>query len=422
MIKIHGHLLRSTLELVHRILLDPTLLAESTLQSTLKGHRKWGSKDRRLVSETFYTLLRHWRKLAWQAGLPEAQGDLSQHPAISLPDVYNVWSAYAKLTGVTAPPLPEFTNIGEIELRSLEDASLAVRESLPDWWVEQWQPHQAAPATAELAAALNQPAKVHLRVNPIKTTRDQVLEELEENGISAEIMPETPLGIRLHARPRLADLEGFQQGWFEVQDLGSQQICVDIPWQQLPKVPVLRIVDLCAGGGGKTLHLAALLQEHDLQAEILACDVVERKLQETATRWHRAGADVHASLTLHDLAEPLPETWLGTAHLVLVDAPCSGSGVVRRNPDSKWKLTPERLAQLVETQASLLNDAASLLLPGGLLHYATCSVFPAENAQQVAAFLARTPQARLLAEKAYLPSVQDSDGFYAATLEVSPSA
>ena len=283
----------------------------------------------------------------------------------------------------------------------------------------------AAETLARLAAALNYPAPLDLRANPIRASRDAVLAALAAAGVQAEPTPFAPLGIRVEGKPAINRLKAFEDGWFEVQDEGSQLLC-----QLVAPRRGEMVVDFCAGAGGKTLALGAMMRS---SGRLYAFDVSDKRLAKLKPRLARSGlSNVHPVVidSEHDVKI---KRLAGKIDRVLVDAPCSGLGTLRRNPDLKWRQSPQSVAELTPKQASILGAAARLVKPGGRLVYATCSLLEAENEAIVKAFIADHPTFRLvpagqvLAEQKiplemgdYLslwPHRHGTDGFFAAVLE-----
>jgi 16S rRNA (cytosine967-C5)-methyltransferase len=278
--------------------------------------------------------------------------------------------------------------------------------------------------TERLLEALNQPPPLTIRVNALKATRDDCLRELRQRGYDCTPTKLSPDGIHLAKRTNLFGLDLFRAGWFELQDEGSQIISLLLD----PK-PNWRVADVCAGGGGKTLHVAALMKK---RGEIFAFDVVPRRLENLRKRARRCGIhNVRAQLLQPD---EVPAKLLGQMDAILIDAPCSGTGVLRRNPDAKWKITPEMVREMAAKQKQIINQYAQLLKPGGRLVYATCSLLAEENEEVVQAFLAQHPEFRPADAAAILqryqlaqlangssiplfPHQHGTDGFFAAVSE-----
>ncbi|KAG0190648.1 hypothetical protein DFQ28_001763 [Apophysomyces sp. BC1034] len=318
----------------------------------------------------------------------------------------------------------------------IDPASLParVRTNLPQW-IETGlsrrlagadaQPEALAQELASLAAALNYPAPLDLRANPIRANRDAVLAALDEAGVQADKTPFAPLGIRVAGKPAINTLTSFQQGGFEVQDEGSQLLC-----QLVAPRRGEMVVDFCAGAGGKTLALGAMMRS---TGRLYAFDVSDKRLGKLKPRLARSGlSNVHPVVidSEHDVKI---KRLAGKIDRVLVDAPCSGLGTLRRNPDLKWRQSPQSVAELAVKQASILAAAARLIKPGGRLVYATCSLLGDENESVVEQFIAEHPQFQLvpasqvLAEQkialdtgeylALWPHRHGTDGFFAAVMQ-----
>jgi len=278
-------------------------------------------------------------------------------------------------------------------------------ESVPDWMDELGETELPDRWENELHA-LNGDAPVVLRANALKISRSELRERLSDDGIITTIVPEAADALQLQQRQNVFRHESFKEGLFEVQDAASQLVA---PFLQ--PAPGLRVIDACAGAGGKTLHLAALMQN---RGRLVALDVEAAKLEELKKRARRAGVDnlearpIESSKTIKRLEN--------TADRLLLDVPCSGLGVLRRNPDAKWKLSPTFLEDVRKLQQHILNDYESMLKPGGLMVYSTCSIMPSENENQVRAFIEKQQgKFELVNERHCWPS-QGFDGFYMALL------
>jgi 16S rRNA (cytosine967-C5)-methyltransferase len=300
----------------------------------------------------------------------------------------------------------------------------AVRCDLPDWLHARLVSQFGADETLALARALNQPAPLDLRVNTIRTDRPAVLERLAADGIAAEPGPLSPLAVRLRGKPALVNYPLFVDGSVEVQDAGSQLLGFLLE----PKRGEM-VVDFCAGAGGKTLLLGALMRN---TGRLYAFDVSDKRLAKLKPRLARSGlSNVHPARIEHERDQKVKRL-AGKVDRVLVDAPCSGLGTLRRNPDLKWRQDEASVAELAAKQAAILESAARLVKPGGRLVYATCSLLADENDAIVDAFLARNPAFRVVPAAdilgrqgialdgerlRLLPHLHDSDGFFAAALE-----
>ncbi|MBF0184296.1 MAG: RsmB/NOP family class I SAM-dependent RNA methyltransferase [Magnetococcales bacterium] len=402
---------------------ERTSLRLSAADQLLEHHfrqQRSGSLERQAISELVYYILRHRRSLEAvvrhllpESGQPEPLF-LAQAASVALREGWQQlggWQRLARLLGIE--PLP-----GSVPLLPLSDAE---QHELPEWLWQQWLTEWGREQTSALAKALNQPATVDLRVNTLRANREQVLAELTAHRLSCQYTPHAPHGLRLHERQALQPLAAFQQGWFEVQDEGSQLMA-----PLLQPRPGELIIDLCAGGGGKTLHLAALLNN---RGRLVAVDNEAGRLLRLTQRCKRAGVRIVRTVPVrHERDTPLKE-WENKADAVLVDVPCSGSGTLRRHPELKWRLQSAQIAAYHYRQCALLEAGARLTRPGGRLLYVTCSLLARENQDVVAAFLADNRSFRskmavlppgLTAEGPLfhlLPHRSGTDGFFAALLQ-----
>lgn len=380
--------------------------ADRVIEFAFKRHRKWGSRDRRLFAESIYECVRWWRWFWFLAGLPDEEH--AQVENITPERIWRVWAAYWITSG---HELPHDENAPEIRPRDVlkrakQEMPPAIRASIPDW-LERRGSHEIGETWPLLREALNQPAEVFLRVNTLKNDRRTLRERLAQEGFETEIVEDVPSALRMKQRANTFGSKAFKDGLFEVQDAASQLIA---PFLQ-PE-PGMRVIDACAGGGGKALHIAAIMRN---KGRILALDVHAWKLAELRKRASRAGVDIieareiDGSKTIKRLAQ--------SADRVLLDVPCSGLGVLRRNPDAKWKLSEEEIARLTALQAEILESYSRMVAPGGKLVYATCSILPGENERQVQSFLSKHEGEWTLEEELHRNPGQGSfDGFYAARL------
>lgn len=380
--------------------------ADKVIEYAFKRHRKWGSRDRRLFAESIYECVRWWRWYWFLAGLPDAEH--ADQESINPERLYRVWASYWIVNGRELPRDENAPEIrpGDVLKRAKQEVPAAIRAAIPDW-LEQRGTQELGVKWPTLREALNQPADVFLRVNTIKNDRRSLREALGQEGFETEAVEDVPSALRLKQRANTFGSKAFKGGLFEVQDAASQLIA---PFLQ-PE-PGQRVIDACAGGGGKALHIAAIMRN---KGRILALDVHAWKLAELRKRASRAGVDIieareiDGSKTVKRLAK--------TADRVLLDVPCSGLGVLRRNPDAKWKLTSAEVDRLNALQAEILESYSRMVAPGGKLVYATCSILPSENEQQVQAFLAKHGAEWTLEEELHrTPERGAFDGFYAARL------
>ena len=387
--------------------------ADKVIERRFRAHPKWGSRDRRIFAESVYDTIRWWRWYWHLAGLPPEE--YLQKEALDVTRLWQVWSVYWYEKHGSLPGWPECQelNLEKVQRRRDRTAPPAVRASFPDWLHERGA-LELGDDWPHALAMLNEPASVFLRANTLKAAAGKVCHTLSEEGYeSRPVGEQLPDALVLTKRQNVFQTQAFKDGLFEVQDAGSQRIA---PFLQV--APGMRVVDACAGAGGKALHLGALMKN---KGRIVALDPVDWKLKELRKRAARAGADtietrvIEGPQTIKRLRE--------TADRVLLDVPCSGLGVIRRNPDSKWKLNQEELDRLTKLQADILERYSRMTRPGGKLVYATCSIFRSENEDQVRAFLAAHPDEWTLEEEFRLqPGDDGGDGFYAARLAKSATA
>lgn len=380
--------------------------ADKVIEFAFKRHRKWGSRDRRLFAESVYECVRWWRWYWFLAGLPD--GEHADAESITPERLWRVWAAYWITSGRELPRDENAPQVRAAEVlnRVRQPVPPAIRAAIPDWLEHRGQTELGS-AWPALREALNSPAEVFLRVNTLKNDRRTLRERFAQEGFETEIVDDIPSALKLRQRANVFGSQTFKSGLFEVQDAASQLIA-----PLLQAGPGMRVIDACAGGGGKSLHLAALMGN---KGRVLALDVHAWKLAELRKRASRAGADIieareiEGSKTIKRLAR--------SADRVLLDVPCSGLGVLRRNPDAKWKLSEAEIERLMVLQAEILGSYSRMVIPGGKLVYATCSILPCENERQVQAFLAQHGGEWTLEEELRRTPAQGAfDGFYAARL------
>ncbi len=376
------------------------LYADKVVQKTLKTDKRWGARDRKFVAETIYDMVR-WKRL-----YDEIAGTKGHYSKENLWKNFAVW---AVLKGYSLPDWKQFAGTPSRRIKGKFDECQKVRkirESIPDWMDEVGSKELGETWDKEIKE-LNKQAKVVLRVNQIKISRNDLKKRLAEENIETEYIKGYPDALVLTERKNVFLTEAFKQGLFEVQDASSQLVA---PFLEVE--PGQKVIDTCAGAGGKSLHLAALMEN---RGQIIAMDIYGHKLTELKKRARRDGIHnienrvIDGTKTIKKLK--------GKADRVLIDAPCSGIGVLKRNPDSKWKLEPDFLDRIRKTQASILDQYASMVKPGGKLVYATCSILPSENEQQVKGFLKKHPEFAFVKENKVSPSASGFDGFYMALLE-----
>lgn len=399
-IRIQPLLLRAIVSALHDIFRE-NRYADKVIEAALRNNRKAGSRDRAFIAETTYEVVRYYRFYSAVLG----------HEPVSTWDFWQLCGIHLALQHrVDLPDFLEFKNLRLNQILSkaatLEETR-AIRESIPDW-LDALGAQELPEVWDETLAMLNRPARVVLRANRLKTDRHSLQKALETEQIIAELEGEGD-ALVLRQRKNVFQSNAFRQGLFEVQDFSSQQVA-----PLLAPRPGMRVVDACAGAGGKTLHLAAMMEN---KGSLIALDTLDWKLEALRTRARRAGASniearvIESSKTikrLHDSADRL-----------LLDVPCSGLGVLRRNPDSKWKLSAAQIDDLRKTQQEILRQYSPVLKPGGRMVYATCSILPSENQDQVVAFLGSEAGRNfsLIEEHRILPQDKGFDGFYMALME-----
>jgi 16S rRNA (cytosine967-C5)-methyltransferase len=350
--------------------------ADAVVSAFFRKHKALGARERHSLAETAYAVLR--QRLLLQHLAQSGSGALERRLAIL------AWQGSATfLRGALGPKEQQWLE----QVRSVDCAALPdkLRHNLPDWLAAALREQLDEAAFWQLVQALAQPAPLDLRVNTLKSRRDEVQRALAAAGIAAEPTPHSPWGLRVQGKPALNKLDVFTGGAVEVQDEGSQLLALLTD----PKRGEM-VVDFCAGAGGKTLALGAAMRN---TGRLYAFDVSGHRLDALKPRLARSGlSNVYPAQIAHERDDRVRRL-AGKIDRVLVDAPCSGLGTLRRNPDLKWRQSPAAVAELQAKQLAILSSAARLLKPGGRLVYATCSLLRAENEATVSAFEA-APQGR----------------------------
>jgi len=389
------------------------------LSEYFRANPKLGQSDRGMVAETIYAVLRNRRTLTAACG--------SEYPREL---------ALAALARVRGMNLKQFEHvlrpneadlIQRIKAYKADEAPVAVRMDLPDWLWDRLVAARGEAGAEALARGLKQPAPLDVRVNMVKMSRDEALAQLRASGVEGAITPYSPHGIRLQGKPVLQRNPLFMSGAIEVQDEGSQLLAELVA----PKRGEM-VIDFCAGAGGKTLALGALMRS---SGRLYALDVAAGRLSKLKPRLSRSGLSNVHPVRIESENDIKVKRMAGKADRVLVDAPCSGLGTVRRNPDLKWRHEPSDIAELAVKQSAILEAAARLVKPGGRLVYATCSLLEEENRAVVDAFLVAHSEfseldcVQLLAKRGIviesaaapalelLPHVHGTDGFFACVMQ-----
>ena len=378
--------------------------ADKVVARALKKDKRWGSHDRKFVAETIYEIVR-WKRLYTEIAEVKEPYDRD--------NLWRIFAVWAVLRGIQLPDWKYFeeTPIRRIKGRFDELSKIrSFREAIPEWMDELGAKELGEEKWTKEIAAQNEQAQVILRVNTLKTTKEKLQSILRDSNIETLAVKDYPFALVLKERANVFLTDAFKEGLFEVQDASSQLVAPFLDVQ-----PGMRVVDTCAGAGGKTLHLAALMEN---KGQLIAMDIYESKLKQLKIRAKRDSAFnieyrvIESTKVIKKLHEK--------ADRVLIDAPCSGLGVLKRNPDSKWKLEPEFIDNIRKTQAEVLENYSKIVKPGGKLVYATCSVLPSENENQVKRFLNETEIGKeftFVQDRKILASESGFDGFYMALME-----
>jgi len=386
-----------------RDIFNEGVIANKAVEKALKRDKRWGSRDRKFVAETIYEIVRWKRLYAEIANIKEP---------FDRPNLWRLFSVWCVLKGI---PLPDWNQIEPTPTRRIKgkfDELIKIRkyrESIPDWMDEVAVKELGEKLWTKEIAALNEQAAVILRTNTLLISKENLQKKLRTENIITEFIPNHLDALKLVERANVFKTESFKKGFFEVQDASSQLVGAYLDVQ-----PGMKVVDTCAGAGGKTLHLAALMQN---KGQIIAMDIYESKLRKLKVRAKRNKAH-NIDVRLIDSTKPIKKLH-NKADRVLIDAPCSGIGVLRRNPDSKWKLQPEFLDNIKKTQQEILQQYAKMVKPDGKLVYATCSVLPSENQEQVKLFLTSETgkEFTFVKDNKVLAHTSGFDGFYMALLK-----
>lgn len=388
--------------------------ADRTMAQYFKQRRYIGSKDKKAVSGQFYAVLRNRLSLQYlltEVGLQPSSRLLVAAYLRTLgqatEEVFDDQRYHPARFGTT-----QIEALRSIDVDVLQSAPMHVQLNVPAWIEPALMDALGADYPAEMQA-MNQRATTDIRVNSLRADREQVSAALTAAGMDHDLCELAPQGIRFRQRVALFNLPAFKQGHFEVQDEGSQLLALASGASAGQKV-----VDFCAGAGGKTLAMAAMMQN---RGSVYACDVHSGRLQQLQKRCRRAGVHNVRIVQLSSERDKWVKQHTGYADLVLIDAPCSGTGTWRRNPDARWNLTAQGLDELVELQQSILTSAARLVRPGGRLLYATCSLLKEENEQQVDRFLAQNTEFQHAAPCDHAAFIEHQDRFRISESSISTS-
>ena len=424
------------------IILNSQKPADALMDTFFRAHKYLGSHDRKFIAETTYGTLRYLRKCEFMVTSAIPGGD---ETVVEEDKILFLVVAYLSFQGKMQDVSPETvssklksTRLGEKMAPILHSflqplmiptesaiVRIGVEHSFPDWMVQNFLEQYGENETEIICASLNTPAPLTLRVNTLKATVEQCQTELRKQGIETTRTLLSPFGLNLTKRINVFSLSIFRDGWFEVQDEGSQLL----PFLIDPK-PNVKLLDVCAGAGGKTLEFAALMKN---RGEIFATDINSYRLEELRKRAKRAGAQ-NVRIQEIQAIEDLNDHYAYFFDIVFVDAPCSGLGTLRRNPGMKWMVTEQTVEEVSEKQRSILHSSAPLVKPGGRIVYATCTLLRQENESVIEGFLIRNPEFKLMEANKFLvqrntglaatgpffkllPHLNGTDGFFCAVLD-----
>lgn len=392
--KLYKNLVQAVADILHDIF-SGNVYADKAIEKKFKQHTQWGSRDRRFVAEAVYDIVRHFR--------------LMETLAESKKNYWFMTAVWCVLKGIELPDWPEFKHVNKHRILQQHETLKAqpqVYYSYPDWLWQLLQSELGEDVWARESVSMDAQAEVFLRTNTLKISRSDLQKRLAAEQIETIDTPQSSVGLQLQKRQNIFKSKLFSEGCFEVQDIGSQVIA-----EFLNPKPNELVVDACAGAGGKSLHLAALMKN---KGKIISMDVAEHKLNELKKRAKRAGVFTIETrlITGDDSIRALRQK----ADKILLDVPCSGLGVLKRNPDTKWKISAEAIETTKGLQEKILNTYSDMIKVNGEMVYSTCSPLPSENSLQIRKFLSKNPTFILLNERTILPS-EGGDGFYMALVK-----
>ena len=373
-----------------------------TLKNILIKNRKWGSNDRKLVGKGIIEIIRWKRKF-------DVIGKLNVKSKNYYKNLLVVWSMYNDIEFEECLTFSELKKDKISNNISITNSKRAFKNSIPDWLDSLGMKTYGKVIWEKEIQALNKPAKLFLRTNTLKTDVKKLQAYLKENHkVNTNIVSNIPNALVVEENKILTHLDIYKKGWFEIQDLNSQKISIFTN----PK-PNSLIIDACAGSGGKTLHLATIMKN---TGRIIATDSSDKKRKQLEKRLKRNGISIVEYLNSEN--EYFFKKFNNSANIVIIDAPCSGLGVIKRNPVAKWHMNPKRIKQLVGIQKQILQKYAPLVKSRGNLVYATCSIFPNENQNQIKNFLKSNLglEFRIEKEEVLLTHDTGGDGFYVVKL------
>jgi 16S rRNA (cytosine967-C5)-methyltransferase len=401
--RLHKNLVLAVIKILDGVF-NQDFYADKTIEKVLKLDKRWGSRDRAFIAETSYEIVR-WKRLYLEIA------DVKK--PFQYKNLWRVFSVWAVLKGINLPNWTEFQETPKRRIKGKFDELSKIRkfrESVPDWIDKLACEEIGEKKWEKEISELNKMAELVIRTNTLKTNSSELQKILLDEEISTEIISGYPDALRLKKRVNLFKKESFQKGLYEVQDASSQLVA---PFLKIE--PGMKICDICAGAGGKTLHLSALSKN---KGQILAMDIYKHKLIQLKKRAKRNSAfNIETKLIENNKSI---KRLKGKIDRLLIDAPCSGLGVLKRNPDSKWKLQPDFLNKIKDTQSKILKQYSKLIKENGKIVYATCSILPSENEHQINSFLKSEEgqDFKLEEEKKISPLSSGFDGFYMARLSL----
>ncbi|MEM9867537.1 MAG: RsmB/NOP family class I SAM-dependent RNA methyltransferase [Bacteroidota bacterium] len=400
--RLHRNLVFAVIDALH-LIFNENEYADKVIEKVLRYDTRWGARDRGFIAETTYDIVR-WKRLY------EAIAEVPR--PYSRASLFRLFSVWCVLKGIPLPSWKQLEGTPERRIKGRFDELSKIRkyrESFPDWLDTLGEKALGEALWTKESKALNRQAEVVLRTNTLKTSTSTLRSALAQEDIETVELKDHPNAIKLTERKNVFATQAFKDGLFEVQDASSQLVA---PFLEV--APGQRVVDACAGAGGKTLHLAALMKN---KGQLIAMDIYQSKLKKLKIRARRNG--VHNMETRVIENRKTIKKLTHKADRVLLDAPCSGLGVLRRNPDSKWKLQPDFLDRIKGVQQDILKNYSKMVKPGGKMVYATCSILPEENTEQVQAFL-KSEDGKdfdMVKEQNLYASKHGFDGFYMALLQ-----
>ena len=397
--KFHKNLFSAVIISLQNIF-EKKYFADKVIEYLFKENKKWGSRDRKFVAETIYEIVRYFRLYS------EIDFKITNSEKI------NYWHLLGIHFILKQSPLPDWDEFNKLKINEIKNQFEQLRnvrkfrESIPDWLDSVGENELSENWDSEIHA-LNIPAKLCIRVNRLKISKERLQILFKEIGIEAQVTSFANDALIISERQNLFKTELFKKGFFEVQDVSSQKVA-----EMMQVEPGMRVIDACAGGGGKSLHIASLMEN---KGKIISLDTEERKLIELKKRASRNGVNIIETRLIdsNKIIKRLHES----ADRLLLDVPCSGLGVLKRNPDAKWKLSFEKIEVVKNLQMKILTEYTSMLKKDGILIYSTCSILPSENELQIKKFLALTNNFMIIDEIKISPAETGFDGFYICKLK-----